>query len=414
MPNMKPQAGSAQPPKVAIVHDWLYGGGAELVVEQLHSMYPDAPIYTSFCTKEWRERLNGKVITGYLNYWPLTKLHRFLPVFRQHWFRRLNLSDYDIVISSSGNGEARFVLPKKGNKKHRSSDKNIKSATHISYCHSPTHFYWRKYEEYAKNPSFRPKWLARFGLKILIKPLRKRDYQAAQYVDYFIANSSHIQKDIKQYYNRDSTVVHPPVDTKKFGKSIAASRKQQTENNETGERRSSNIKYQTSNVDAPRPYIMWGRHVPYKRFDLAIQACNKLKAPLIIIGKGPETEALKKIAGPTVTFTGRISDEELIAYAHSAQAFLFPGEEDFGISPVEAMAAGLPVIAYKSGGALDYVTDGKTGTFFNEQTVDALASCLQSFSAANYDQKSLILQAEQFSEATFKKNFVAFVDKYTK
>lgn len=377
--------------RVAIVHDWLYGGGAELVVEQLHRLYPEAPIYSSYCSDEWRERLDNKVVTGYLQYWPFAYLRKFLPVLRQRWFRKLDLSQFDIVISSSGNGEAKFITTNK-------------NQTHVCYCHSPTHFYWRKYEEYLKNPSFQPKWLARLGLRILVKPLRKRDYQAAQSVDYFIANSSHIQKDIKEYYGRESVVIHPPVNTKKFGKQRIDNSKQQIANSGTKKR-------SLSDIDKPR-FIAWGRHVPYKRFDLAIKACNTLQLPLTIIGQGPETEALKKIAGPTITFTGRISDEELIARAHAAQAFLFPGEEDFGIAPVEALAAGLPVIAYKSGGALDYVEEGKTGLFFSTQSVEALVDCLGSFSETNFNEKIITNKAQQFSEDLFGEKITKVVKKF--
>lgn len=390
--------------KIAIVHDWFYGGGAELVVEQLHMLYPDAPIYTSYCSAKWRKRLDNKVVTGYLQHWPFSKLRKFLPVLRQRWFRNLDLSGFDLIISSSGNGEAKFVLSKKDSRyqqiAHRSAE--AQRPAHICYCHTPTHFYWRKYEEYLKNPSFRPKWLARLGLRILVKPLRKRDYQAAQMVDYFIANSSHIQKDIKQYYDRESVVVHPPVNVGKWRLDRLDNSKQQTASGNS-----------PSHNKSTR-FIMWGRHVPYKRFDLAIKACNKLRLPLTVVGEGPETENLKNLAGPTITFTGRVSDEELVGLAHTADAFLFPGEEDFGIAPVEALAAGLPIIAYKSGGALDYVEEGKTGTFFTKQSVDTLTRCLKSFSPEDYDKKIITEQARKFSEAIFRKKIKDAIEGFYK
>jgi hypothetical protein len=167
-----PTTRSGQPLRVALVHDWLYGGGAEKVVLELHKMFPDAPIYTSYCTDEWRHNLDNKVITGYLQNWPFSSLRKFLPLLRQRWFRTLDLSEFDIVISSSGNGEAKFVSVKE-------------PAVHICYCHTPTHFYWRHYEQYLRNPGFRPYWLVRLALKVLVKPLRKRDYRAAQKVGYF-------------------------------------------------------------------------------------------------------------------------------------------------------------------------------------------------------------------------------------
>jgi glycosyltransferase involved in cell wall biosynthesis len=371
-------------PRIAIVHDWLYGGGAELVVEQLHKMYPEAPIYTSFCTDEWRKRLDNKVVTGYLQHWPFAQLRKFLPVLRQRWFRKLDLSEFDIVISSSGNGEAKFVL---SDQQHTT---NNTRPTHVCYCHTPTHFYWRKYNEYLENPSFRPKWMARLGLRLLVKPLRARDYRAAQSVDHFIANSSHIQKDIEEYYGRDSIVIHPPVDVEKWKREDKKQPKQLL-----------------------RGFIMWGRHVPYKRFDIAIKACNELQLPLTIVGEGPETASLKKIAGPTIVFTGRISDEDLVAHAYAAQAFLFPGEEDLGISPVEALATGLPVIAYRSGGALDYVEEGKTGLFFAQQSVVSLSDCLQSFSEESFSKKVITSKAEQFSVELFREKMAEAVKKYS-
>ncbi len=362
-------------PKVAIVHDWLYGGGAELVVQELHILFPDAPIYTSYCSDEWRTKLDHKVVTGYLQWWPLARLRKFLPVLRQHWFRRLDLDDFDVVISSSGNGEARFVQVKK-------------PAIHISYCHSPTHFYWSKYNEYVKNPSFRPKWLARLGLKLLVKPLRKRDYQAAQKVDFFVANSTHIQQDIKHFYGRESTVIFPPVDVAKFSNQLTSKKAKLRDG-----------------------FVVWGRHVPYKRFDLAIEACNKLGFPLTVIGSGPETANLKKIAGPAITFKGWVSSAELLEIATSAKAFLLPGEDDFGIAPVEALAAGTPVIAYKAGGALDFVTEDKTGIFFQEQTPAALEQTIRSFETKTFDPKIVSEYTQQFSPDIFRKNMMNFITK---
>jgi len=359
--------------KIAIVHDWLYGGGAEKVVEELHHLYPDAPVYTSYCTDEWRVRLDGKVITGYLNRWPFTTLRKFLPLVRQWWFDSLDLSEYDVIISSSGNGEARFARARE-------------SAIHISYTHTPTHFYWRKYDEYMRQPGFKPEWLVRFGLKTMIGYLRKKDFDAAQKVDHFIANSVHIQGDIGRYYKRDSEVIHPPVNTARF------------------------LKKRSSKMNLSPRFIMWGRLVPYKRFDLAIEACNKLSLELDIIGDGPEMEKLKAMAGPTVHLHGRASDEELELLAQQADAYLFPGEEDFGISPVEALSAGLPVIAYRAGGALDYVVEGKTGVFFGDQTALSLENAIKRFNPSKFDSHKVALFAiTNFDNKIFKQKVEAFV-----
>ena len=362
-------------PKVAIVHDWLYGGGAERVVEELHNLYPGAPIYTSYCSPEWRKKLDGVVVTGYLQHWPFSKLRRFLPLLRQWWFKGLKLNNYDIVISSSGNGEAKFIT----------TDENT---IHICYCHIPTHFYWSKYEQYLAHPSMRPYWLVRLGLRILVKPLRNNDYKAAQKVDFFIANSTHTQKQIKQYYNRDSTVVFPPVATEAF--SPLATQRTQKEVTESR-------------------YITWGRHVPYKRLDLAITACNDLKLTLTVLGSGPETSALRALAGPTITFTGRVSDEELQRYIVDADVFIFPAEEDFGIAPIEALSAGLPVIAYKAGGALDYIYDGSNGLFFEEQTKESLIEALKRYQTMTFDVGMITKGTDIFSKQRFQSAMSSYI-----
>lgn len=347
--------------KVAIVHDWLYGGGAERVVLELHRMYPDAPIYTSYCTDEWREKLDNKVVTGYLQNWPFSRLRKFLPLLRQYWFSRLNLSGYDLIISSSGNGEAKFARTKNG-------------AKHICYCHTPTHFYWRHLDDYYKNPGFRPKWLARLGLRLLLKPLRARDYKAAQRVDHFIANSTHIQNDIKRFYGKEASVIHPPVDVERFN-SIPSQKR--------------------------HGFVAIGRLVPAKKTAIAVRACSELGLDLTVAGRGPELEGLKKIAGPSVTFDGNASDEVVANYMACAEAFIFASEEDFGITPVEAMAAGTPVLAYAAGGAMDYVVPGKTGEFFKEQTVASLVGCLKSFDSANYSADDIKKAAQRFSKDIF-------------
>ncbi|MBI1857236.1 glycosyltransferase [Candidatus Saccharibacteria bacterium] len=367
-PPSTPHLPPSKSPRVAIVHDWLYGGGAEKVVLELHKMFPKAPIYTSYCTDEWRQKLDNKVVTGYLQYWPFSKLRKFLPILRQRWFSGLNLEGFDLVISSSGNGEAKFVLSKMPSSK----------PVHICYCHTPPHFLWNKYDQYLENPGFRPKWLARLGLKLLVKPLRKRDYNIAQRVDFFIANSTHIQSYIKQYYGRDSVVIHPPVDTDRFSKIKGTQR---------------------------QGFITVGRQNPYKRTDILITACNKLKLPLTVIGKGPEHKDLVKLAGPTIMFDTNADDDAIVEYMASTEAFLFAAEEDFGITPVEAMAAGTPVIAYKAGGALDYVIEGKTGLFFEEQTSESLMKVLQDFNPKKIDGIEISKHSELFAEKQFHKKF---------
>lgn len=356
--------------RVAIVHDWLIGGGAERVVQELHHMYPDAPIYTSYASEEWMRRLDGKVVTGFLQHWPFGPLRKFVGVLRIWWFTHLDFSEYDLVISSSGNGEAKGVRVPEG-------------VTHISYIHTPTHFYWRHYEQYLRHPGFgifNP--LARLGLRILVGPLRAWDLKASRRPDYLIANSTHIQADIKKYYGRESTVIHPPVDVKRF---------------------------KATKSIGQLDFLTVGRQTPAKRTDLIVEACTKLSLPLIVVGQGPEHEHLKKIAGPTITFTPPTSDEEVARYMSFARGFIFASFDDFGITPIEALAAGTPVIAYKAGGALDYIDEGKTGAFFENPTVDSLMRALQRFHPDAYDHRTLRSKAEEFTPETFRKNMHHFV-----
>jgi glycosyltransferase involved in cell wall biosynthesis len=359
--------------KVAIVHDWLIGGGAELVVEQLHKLYPDAPIYTSYCTKEWRKRLDNKVRTGYLQYWPLSRLRKFLPLLRAWWFSHLNLSGFDLVISSSGSGEAKGVRPPH-------------TAVHVNYCHSPTHFCWSRYNEYMDNPGFGAfDWLARIGLKTLVGPFRRWDYKAAQLADYIITNSDHTKGEIQKYYDRSAVVIHPPVAIERFNQLVHAKKR--------------------------RGFVIAGRQTPYKRFDIAVSACSKLNLPLTVIGDGPEHKRLRKLAGKSVTFLGRVSDEVLAEELASAKGFIFPGIDDFGIVCIEAMAAGTPVIAFKAGGALDYVVPGKTGLFFEEQTAKSLAGALREFSKTTFSSDDVATHAERFSTQRFLQKMRLFIKR---
>lgn len=348
--------------KVAIVHDWLVGGGAERVVYELHQMFPDAPIYTSYCTDEWRQRLDGKVVTGFLQKGPFPKLRKYVGVLRIWWFTHLDFSGYDLVISSSGNGEAKGIKVPKG-------------TTHICYCHTPTHYYWRHYDQYLRQPGFGvfdP--LARLGLRMLVGPLRRWDLKASKRPDFFVANSTHIQHDIKQYYGRDSVVIHPPIDVARFADAHQGKR---------------------------QGYVTMSRLAPAKRMDIVIEACNQLQLPLTVIGRGPDLERLQRLAGPTVTFLSNVTDEQMPDKLSSAKAFLFASFDDFGVAPVEAMAAGTPVIAYKAGGALDYVIEGKTGHFFDEQTPESLGQAITESQAIKFDAKRIQQHAEDFSSTSF-------------
>lgn len=255
---------------------------------------------------------------------------------------------------------------------------------HINYCHAPTHYYWSRYEQYIKNPGFGAfNWLARFGLKVLVKPMQKWDYAAAQKPHVMVANSTHIAAEIKKYYDRTAHVVHPPVDVAQF---MAGKNKQ------------------------PRKgFIIAGRMTPYKRFDLAIAACTQLDVPLTVVGDGPERAALQKLAGPNVTFTGICSQKELVSLLCSAEAFVFPGLDDFGITPIEAMAAGCPVIAYKAGGALDYIVPNKTGVFFEHQTVVSLMGAIEASTKLRFSEKTIQAASLAFAPEEFSRKMRAVV-----
>lgn len=355
--------------KVAIIADWIIAGGAEKQVLELHRMFPEAPIYTSYVTKRWRRELDGKVRTGILQYWPFSKLRKFIPFLRIIWFSSLRLKPYDLIISVTG-AEAKGV-------------RTHKQQTHISIINAPTHYYWARYDSYLENPGFgRLDPIARIGLKLLVGPLRRWDYKAAQRPDHIIANSTHDAAQIKKYYGRKSTVIFPPIDTERFALPTE--------------------KHGLANVR--HGYVITGRQTPYKRIDLAVAACTELNVPLIVIGNGPDHKKLKKMAGKTITFLRKVTDKELPHYLQSAEAFLFPGIDDFGIAPVEALAAGTPVIAYKGGGALDYVIEGKTGAFFTKQTPESLADAIRVFSPKKYSSENIKTIAQRFSIANFHKN----------
>jgi glycosyltransferase involved in cell wall biosynthesis len=361
---------SDKPAKVAIVHDWLIKGGAELVVEQLHVMYPDAPIYTSYCTPRWRKRLDDKVVTGWLQH--LGPIRKFIPILRIWWFTHLDLSGYDLVLSSSG-AEAKGV-------------KTSGNTLHVNYCHAPTHYYWSRYDQYMAQPGFgRFDPLARLGLKLLAAPLRRWDLRASKRPDVMVANSTHIRQQIKQYYGRDAKVVFPPVNTARFRRAVGNAGR--------------------------HGFLISGRQTPYKRFDLAVQACTKLRLPLTVIGAGPDSARLRKLAGPNVQFLGPVDDDRQEHEFASAQALIFPGLDDFGITPVEAMAAGTPVLAYRGGGALDYVVPGKTGEFFDEASVKSLSEALKNFDPQAYKPEDLHAMAAKFTPELFRSRMQAVIDK---
>ena len=359
----------ANKPKIVIVHDWLTNmGGAENVVLALAEAFPGAPIYTSQYSPE---KMPGfaklDVRTTYLQKLPgpLKKMHKFFPMLRVHAFRKLDLSEFDIIISSS-TAESKQV--------RKTRDDQI----HISYCHTPIRYYWSHYAEYKKDPGFgKINWLVRLSMPLLVPPLKKADYKAAQAVDVFIANSDGVKDRIKKYYDRNATVIHPPVDINRF----------------------------TPARERDTYYVALGRQVPYKRIDLAVSAATQLSIPLKVFGNGSEHERLKELAGPTVKFYtdrfGDASDANVTKALEHARGFIFPADEDFGIVQVEALAAGAPVIAYKKGGALDIIQDSESGIFFDTQTTDSVVEAIKKTEATTFLPGTLRRKAKRFEKSLF-------------
>lgn len=356
-------------PKIAIVADWLTNmAGAEDVVLALAEAFPGAPIYTSVYTPDSMPAFKKyDVRTTYLQKLPrpLRKLHKFFPMLRVAAFRQFDLREFDIIISSSS-AEAKQVR------------KTRAGQVHICYCHTPIRYYWSHYDEYKKDPGFgKLNWLVRLVMPLMVPGLKRADYEAAQRIDLFIANSQEVQKRITRYYGQPSTVVHPPVDTDRFEPA-----------RERGDH-----------------YVALGRQVPYKRIDLAVQAATKSNVPLKVFGSGSEHERLEQLAGPTVEFFtdrfGDASDRAVEEALNTAKGFIFPAEEDFGIVQVQALAAGAPVIAYGKGGALDIVQDGESGVLFDEQTVESVTAALKRAEAIEFKSGTLRRKAKRFDKGLF-------------
>lgn len=355
--------------KIAIVADWLTTyGGAEKVVLTVHEMFPDAPIYTSQYS---RKNLNWfddcDVRTGWVNIFP-SFLRKILSIPRAIYFSRLNLKEYDVIISIS-----------------TAESKGIKTSSdqlHISYLQGPPiQYFWGMYDQYVENPGFgRLNFLVRFFFKLLVKPLRRLDYKFAQRPDYLLANSTYSSLEIKKYYNRDSIVVFPPVEVSDF-------------------------KLNNKKEDF---FISTSRQVNWKRLDLAVEAFKKTGDQLILVGGGAEHDKLVKLAddAKNIKFIPMIkSAKELSNLVGRAKAFVFPSLEPFGIAPIEALSTGTPIIAFKQGGALDYIRDGENGVFFEEQTVESLISGINKLKFIELNGRKISTTARRFSAINFKNTF---------
>ena len=344
------------------VNKW---GGAERTLLALHDVFPDAPLFTAVYSAEnapWA-KVFPEVIPTFLQNIPFTKdKHELLGTFTPIAFENLDLTSFDLVISVTSEA-AKGVIVQPPTK-------------HICYCLTPTRYLWSGYDIYFKNPL----------LKLISRPvvdyLRGWDKIAAQRPDKMIAISHAVKKRIKKYYNRHSEVIFPPVELDHFTKDSSDKKKRK------------------------KFFLVVSRLVPYKTVDLAVSAFNKLGLPLVVVGTGSEEEKLKNMAKDNIKFVGHLTDTKLADYYKKCAAFIFPQEEDFGIVALEAQAAGAPVIAFKAGGALDTVIEGKTGVFFDKQNTESLVKAVRKFEKLSFSQKDLINNAKRFSKERFKREIL--------
>lgn len=363
--------------RVALVHDWLNQmGGAENVLEEFVEMFPGAPIFTSMYGPDKMPDLYRAlpIRTTFMQRLPgILDRHQVYLALYPAAFQSTDLSEFDLILSNKS-GFCHGVRSRRGERR----------AVHVCYCLTPTRFLWL-YEQYRERE--RIGGLLDLGLKPLLAMLRRWDFAAAQRVDYFIAISTVVQERIRRIYDRESVVVHPPVDTRRF----------------------------TPDPSAPVGdyYLVVSRLIPYKRIDLAVRAFRELPDErLIVVGSGRARQALEDVAGPNVSFLGWQPVERILELMRGCKAFIFPGLEDFGITPVEAMSAGRPVIAFRGGGALDTVVPGETGEFFDRQTPGMLKQTLEAFDPQAYDPARCRAQAEQFSQEAFRTRLLESLEKF--
>ena len=357
--------------KIALVHDYLtQDGGAERVLASLQALYPQAPTFVLFHDKDKANRVfaDKDIRTSWLQKIPGgVKHYQWLLPLMPKATESLDLSGFDVVISSAS-AFAKGVV-------------TGEHTLHLCYCHTPTRYLWSDTHTYLAD--LRRGRLVKSVVRSLLPNLRLWDKAAADRVDYFIANSRAVARRIAKYYRRDSTVIYPPVEIDKYAP--------------TGK---------------PGEYfLIGGRAANYKRFDIAVDACSRLGLPLKVFGDGPAMDDLRQRARSSVEFVGSVNDEEKIKLFQGCLAFFNPQEEDFGITPVEAMAAGRPVFAYGAGGALETVVPGVTGELLDEQNWETLADKLLDFQPEKYDSAAIRAHAERFSTEAFHRNIKDFVNQ---
>ena len=355
---------SALPP-VALAHDYLnQNGGAERVVEQMHALFPDAPVYTSIYDRDRMppEYRAWEIRASFMQHLPGVMRHhqRYLPLYPLA-MAQFNLAPYRLIVSSSSAFGKGIRVPR--------------GAFHVCYCHAPMRFAWN-YEGYAAREGFGR--AAAIGLRPVLATLRRWDRATSDHVDHFIANSRTVAVRIARIYGRDATVIYPPVETDRYAPPPGTP------------------------VEPEPFFFLVSRLVPYKRLDLAIRAANALGVRLEVASDGRDRAALEAIAGPTIRFLGRISDAEKRDYYARCTATLFPAEDDFGIAQLEAQSAGRPVVAYGRGGSVESVVDDVTGVLFAEQTVESLMDAMRRVQARRWARAAIIAHARRFDAAVFR------------
>ncbi|HET6145515.1 MAG TPA: glycosyltransferase [Candidatus Acidoferrales bacterium] len=356
--------------RTAVVHDYFTQvGGAEKVAEELFCMLPDSSLYATVMLSNCMPPQLEKVVvnTSWMQRLPnIDKFYRFYFLLYPFAVSSIDLSKYDLVVSSSSS--------------YAKGVKTGRDSIHVCYCHTPMRWAWN-YDEYARRDSFGS--LQRFVLPPLIRCLKNWDREASRQPDHFVANSRLVAGRILKAYNRTAEVIHPPIDVTRFR--ISSKREGY--------------------------YITLARLVSYKRIDLAVRTCTERRKKLIVIGDGPDRQRLEKLAGPSVTFVGRASDREVEKYVAGCNALLFPGEEDFGMAPLEVAAAGKPTIAFGAGGALETIRDGVTGLFFHQQTTDHLANAIDLSEKWEWQPSMLRRHAEEFDIPVFRDRFNSFLKR---